>query len=173
MAQEDSMALNCRVRIDKKVHPSLYQELESLGRRDRCERLRSLAQQGLLAEALGVDVVAAAATGGTSRPKRAKRKVTQQGRQAEASSAQESQVMPTDQASDVPLSASDDRGEAMGFSPASEPAGPSGAAAGNDLNATGPAGGDRPDPLRSSSHRLMGKAGMLAPDNSQGDNRGS
>jgi len=171
MAQDDSMALNCRVRIDKKVHPSLYQELESLGRRDRCERLRSLAQQGLLAEALGVDVVAAAATGGASRPKRAKRKVAQQGRQPGISSAEESQVKPSLQASDV--AATEGMAEGRGSSPDFQPAEPTGAAAGKDLNATALAGGERPAPLRSSSDRLMGKAGMLAPENSQGENRGS
>lgn len=158
MAQDD-MALNCRVRIDKKVHPSLYQELESLGRRDRCERLRSLAQQGLLAEALGVDVVAAAAGGGAQRQKRSRRKSAPAAAQQKSSPQQASQDF--DPQAVVPGEQSSHNGEGKG-APESDVESAQGASR-NDVHRSEEGSRERAEPLRSSSQRLMGMAGMLSP----------
>lgn len=168
MAQ-DEMALNCRVRIDKKVHPSLYQELESLGRRDRCERLRSLAQQGLLAEALGVDVVAAAAGGGAPRQKRSRRKSGHAAAQQNSPPQQASQDF--DSQSMVPGEQSSHNGEGKGAGstvPESAVESAQGASR-NDVRRSEEGSRERAEPLRSSSQRLMGMAGMLSPQDGAED----
>lgn len=162
MDQEDPKALNCRVRIDKKVHPSLYQDLEILGRKDRCERLRSLAQQGLLAEALGVDVIAASAKGGSAKGGRAKRKVDHRRKVSETSS------NPPPPNEDAPESGLKDtaKGEQDGGrTSAVQPSRTEHAAVPDaqdvseqDQEEGGSSG------LRDRSKRLMGRAGMLPPD---------
>ncbi len=162
MAQDDSMALNCRVRIDKKVHPSLYQELESLGRRDRCERLRSLAQQGLLAEALGVDTVAAAVS--TPRQKKSRRRSAPTAAQQDSPSQQARQDLQPD--SGLPAGQPSQESEGQGAtSSVPEPTVESAQGASrNDEMLRGDGPMERAEPLRSSSQRLMGVAGMLTPE---------
>lgn len=53
MSQEKSKEFTLRVKIDALTHPLLYDALKDLTGHGRCDRVRLLAQQGLLMEQLG------------------------------------------------------------------------------------------------------------------------
>lgn len=53
MSQDKSKEFTLRVKIDALTHPLLYDALKDLTGHGRCDRVRLLAQQGLLMEQLG------------------------------------------------------------------------------------------------------------------------